>query len=58
MNKTTKVSLFFAGCSIIAGLGSCTDNTEKNNTTKKDKPAAVAVRDSLQEYVHQRIGIY
>jgi len=58
MNKTTKVSLFFAGCSIIAGLGSCTETTENNNTTKKDKPAAVAVRDSLQEYVHQRIGIY
>lgn len=55
MNRLSKVSLFFAGCSIIAGIGSCTPNTGNKNT-KKDKPGAV--KDSLQEYVHKRLSIY
>jgi len=55
MNRSSKVSLFFAGCAIIAGIGSCTPETENKNTIK-EKPSAV--RDSLQEYVHQRLAIY
>ncbi|QNK62865.1 Zn-dependent hydrolase [Pedobacter sp. PAMC26386] len=58
MNKTTKAALFLAGCSIIAGIGSCT-NTSGNKTattTTTEKPGAI--KDSLQEYVHKRLDIY
>lgn len=55
MNRFSKVSLFFAGCSIVAGLVSCTHQPEKKGT-KKEKTGAL--RDSLQEYVHQRLAIY
>ncbi|MET1056421.1 MAG: Zn-dependent hydrolase [Pedobacter sp.] len=55
MNKSTKAALFFTGCSIIAGMISCNNNSETNNT-KTAKPAAV--RDSLPGYVHSRLGIY
>jgi len=57
MSKSTKASLFFAGCAILAGIGSCTNTSENTNTTTtKEKPAAI--KDSLQEYVHQRVAIY
>ena len=58
MNKTTKAALFLAGCSIIAGIGSCTNTsgTKTATTTTTDKPNAV--KDSLQEYVHNRLDIY
>jgi hypothetical protein len=57
MNKTTKAALFLAGCSIIAGLGSCTNTSgTKTATTTTEKPSAV--KDSLQEYVHKRLEIY
>ena len=57
MNKTTKAALFLAGCSIIAGLGSCTNTSgTKTATTTTEKPSAV--KDSLQEYVHKRLDIY
>jgi hypothetical protein len=55
MNKPTKAALFFTGCSIIAGILSCTSNSEtKNIKTVK----TTAVRDSLKEYVHDRLNIY
>jgi len=50
-----KASLFFVGCSIIAGLASCTNNQEKK-AAKAEKPSVA--RDSLQQYVHSRIRIY
>jgi hypothetical protein len=57
MSKSTKASLFFAGCAILAGIVSCTSTPENTNTTTtKEKPAAI--KDSLQEYVHQRVSIY
>ncbi|MGY0039466.1 hypothetical protein [Pedobacter sp. NJ-S-72] len=57
MNKTTKAALFLAGCSIIAGLGSCTNTSgTKTATTTTEKPGTV--KDSLQEYVHKRLDIY
>ncbi|MBB5623059.1 hypothetical protein HDE69_004142 [Pedobacter cryoconitis] len=58
MNKTTKAALFLAGCSIIAGIGSCTNTsgTKTATTTTTEKPGAV--KDSLQEYVHNRLDIY
>lgn len=55
MNKSTKAALFLAGCSIIASVTSCT-NTPENKNTKTVK--TVAIRDSLQEYVHNRMAIY
>lgn len=55
MNKSTQAALLIAGCSIIASVSSCT-NTPENKRTKTVK--IVAVKDSLQEYVHNRIGIY
>lgn len=55
MRKFTKTALFFAGCSMMAGLSSCTNNTEnKEAATEKH----TAVKDSLQEYVDARLGIY
>jgi len=57
MSKTTKAALFLAGCSIVAGLGSCTNTSgTKTATTTTEKPSAV--KDSLQEYVHKRLDIY
>lgn len=58
MNKTTKAALFLAGCSIIAGIGSCTNTsgTKTATTTTTEKPGAA--KDSLQEYVHNRLDIY
>lgn len=55
MNKSTTASLFFAGCFIVSSLVSCTDTPGKK-TIKAEKPNTL--RDSLQEYVHNRIGIY
>lgn len=55
MNRFSKVSLFFAGCSIVAGVVSCTPHSE-NNGKKNEK--TVAVKDSLQDYVHSRLSIY
>jgi hypothetical protein len=55
MNKPTKAALFFTGCSIIAGILSCTSNSETKNT-KTVK--TTAVRDSLKQYVHDRLNIY
>jgi hypothetical protein len=55
MNKSTQAALFLVGCSIISSITSCT-NTPENKNPKTVK--IVAVRDSLQDYVHSRIGIY
>lgn len=55
MNKSTKAALFFTGCSIIAGMVSCNNNSGTKNT-KTEK--ITAVRDSLPAYVHSRLGIY
>jgi len=55
MNKSTKAALFFTGCSIIAGIVSCTSNPEAKNT-KTVK--TTAVKDSLPAYVHNRLDIY
>lgn len=57
MNKTIKAALFLAGCSIIAGLGSCT-NTSGTRTATNTTEKPNAVKDSLQEYVHKRLDIY
>ena len=55
MNKSTKAALYFASCSIIAGIVSCTSNS----TTRKPEAAkTVAVGDSLQAYVHNRVNMY
>jgi hypothetical protein len=56
MNKSTKAALFFTGCSIIAGIVSCTSNPETKNTTTT--ATTTAVRDSLPAYVHSRLDIY
>jgi len=55
MKHINKAALCFLGCSFIAGMISCT-NTNGDKTTQTGKPAAV--RDSLQDYVHQRITTY
>lgn len=55
MSKYTKAALFIAGCSLIAGLGSCT-NSAGNKAATTEKPGTV--KDSLQEYVDARLGIY
>jgi len=55
MIKANKASLFIAGCSIIAGIGACTNTS----TTKQTKPGkTVIVKDTLQGYVDSRIKIY
>jgi len=56
MNKSTKAALFFTGCSIIAGIVSCTSNPETKNI--KTGKTTVVVKDSLQGYVHSRLNIY
>lgn len=55
MNNIRKASLFFAGCSIIAGISSCSSPSEKK-TTKTGK--TVAAKDTLQAYVHSRADMY
>lgn len=55
MNNIRKASLFFAGCSIIAGISACNSPSEKK-TTKAGK--TVAVKDTLQAYVHSRADMY
>lgn len=55
MNNFTKASLFFVGCSIMAGLGSCT-STPGKRSARTGRPNAA--KDSLQAYVHSRIKIY
>ena len=57
MNKLTKAALFLTGCSIIAGMGSCT-NTAGTKTATSTGKTSVTVKDSLQEYVHNRLNIY
>jgi hypothetical protein len=55
MKKTNKITLIIAGCSIIAGIVSCTNSQNKtNNPIKKTN----STEDSLQRYVNERIGIY
>jgi hypothetical protein len=55
MNKSTKAALLFTGCSIIAGLSSCS-NTSETKTVRTGK--TTVVKDSLPAYVHSRINIY
>lgn len=55
MNKFTKAALYFAGCSLIAGLGSCT-NTAGNKSVQTEKTGIA--KDSLQDYVDNRLAIY
>lgn len=55
MNNIRKASLFFAGCSIIAGISACNSPSEKK-TTKTGK--TVAAKDTLQAYVHSRADMY
>lgn len=54
MKHISKANLFIAGCSIIAGIASCT-NTQ--NTSSQTKTTSAA-EDSLQKYVDERIAIY
>ncbi|HEY0177015.1 MAG TPA: Zn-dependent hydrolase, partial [Pedobacter sp.] len=55
MNNIKKAALFVAGCSIIAGIGSCTGTSEKK-PLKTGK--TTTVKDSLQAYVHNRESMY
>lgn len=56
MNKSFKATLFVAGCSILAGLASCSNDTKGNaDTTAVHQKSA---KDTLQDYVNQRLAIY
>lgn len=55
MNKIKKASLLIAGCSLLAGLSACNGTSEKK-TTKTAK--TVALKDSLQDYVQNRVASY
>ncbi|RZK82540.1 MAG: Zn-dependent hydrolase [Pedobacter sp.] len=55
MRFLTNAGLFIAGCSLITGIASCNNPTEKTteNSTKKSD-----AKDTLQTYVDGRLGIY
>ncbi|TCD03008.1 dipeptidyl-peptidase 3 family protein [Pedobacter psychroterrae] len=54
MKHITRVTLFLTGCLLIFGILSC-NNTSKNTDTSS---TATTGKDSLQNYVDQRIAIY
>ncbi|TKC05001.1 dipeptidyl-peptidase 3 family protein [Pedobacter frigoris] len=55
MKHISKANLFIAGCSIIAGIASCT-NPQGNSNDQNKKTSLV--EDSLQKYVDERLAIY
>lgn len=57
MKNINKATLCFMGGAILAGFSSCT-NTTGNKAAKTEKNTTVAVKDSLQDYVNQRLAIY
>jgi hypothetical protein len=56
MKPFIKASLFLAGCALTSGITAC--NNDTNKTTATTVPKEVAVSDSLQNYVDERLGIY
>ncbi|MCX2481927.1 dipeptidyl-peptidase 3 family protein [Pedobacter sp. MR2016-24] len=57
MKNINKATLCFMGSALLAGFTSCT-NTTGTKIVKTEKNTAVAVKDSLQDYVNQRLAIY
>jgi hypothetical protein len=55
MKQISKATLFIAGCSIVAGIASCTNPQGNTNTGTKKTSSA---EDSLQRYVDERLAIY
>ncbi|WP_316790322.1 dipeptidyl-peptidase 3 family protein [Pedobacter frigoris] len=55
MKHISKANLFIAGCSIIAGIASCTN--PQGNSNNQNKKTSLA-EDSLQKYVDERLAIY
>lgn len=55
MKKRNKITLFVAGCSIVAGALSCTNSQNNNSNQTQNK---VGSTDSLQRYVDERLAIY
>lgn len=57
MKNINKATLCFMGSALLAGFTSCT-NTTGTKIVKTEKNTAVAAKDSLQDYVNQRLAIY
>jgi len=55
MKHIYKAARLLMGGALLAGLASCSNTQEKTSQTTGD---TLASKDSLQDYVHQRIGIY
>jgi hypothetical protein len=55
MKKTHTAARLFLGCALIAGLASCGNN---NGDKKAETESTSMLRDSLQDYVNNRINIY
>ena len=57
MKNINKATLCFMGSALLAGFTSC-NNTTGTKIVKTEKNTAVAAKDSLQDYVNQRLAIY
>lgn len=58
MRNIKKAAIYVIGCSIIAGISSCTGNQGKTVVKTEKTEKINEVKDSLQEYVHERLAIY
>ncbi len=54
MKYISKATVFIAGCSIIAGIAACTNQSSNSSGATKTTSA----EDSLQKYVDERLAIY